>query len=114
MQALAMESFLDHLSTYELIEHWLAVQESFLHDASQLPVGSVRVVELETLVDSPEETLRSLCEWVAVVDCEDSELWEAWKEDLDPTPNEKYSYRYRERLEEAPGREQHRRILADL
>ena len=76
---------------------------------------SLQVIELETLVAKPVETIRSLCSWLAINDITTSNEWNPWLNLLDTTPNGKYRQQYEHRMHEHVWmKEQHEMIVARL
>merc|ERR1711879_146278 len=114
---MAMLPLTGDLSIYELVQHWLAVHESFARDAEALPSGATKVVRLESLVAEPDRVVTEIIQWLGLagLDDMDENEWENWKLDLRTEPNEKYWEFYREGLDaQRLFREMHKRIVQDF
>ena len=66
MQALAMGAFVDDLDLSQLVEHWLAVEESLRGEVRRHPGGSLAMLSLEGFTSRPRATVASLLAWIGV------------------------------------------------
>mmetsp|Transcript_38711 Transcript_38711/g.75674 ORF Transcript_38711/g.75674 Transcript_38711/m.75674 type:complete len:398 (-) Transcript_38711:44-1237(-) len=122
MQAIAMKKGeFGSQSLYDLIEHWLAVEESLASDLEHLPQGSYKVLTVNQVAAAPLDTLQTLFEWLGVESVTElrrtKQMWllDAWAEAMDPKPDDKYKVWYAEELaKSSTAREQHSRIMRDF
>jgi len=117
MYALAMEKFSNGssiLSTYEAVEQWIAIQETFLSDCEHLPDDSYRIIQLEDLAKNPDLIMTPIFSWLGLEQDFESEEWDDWLLDVESHPNQNYRVEYQQRLQIGGFQEDHRKMIEDF
>jgi len=121
MQALAMqEGAFASESTYELVEHWLALEEGLKGDLAYLPPGSHRSLRLDQVVANPLGVMNDLFVWLGLPEVSTlraegrATALDEWSTSVMRNPDDKYKEVYHTRLQNAAFQEEHARILRDF
>jgi len=122
MQALALqEGGFATESLYELVEHWVAIEESLAGDLALLPDSTYRKLHLEDVAKGPLVVMDDLYAWMGLASIADLQQQGRasaviqWAAAVSPDPDDKYRTLYRKRLSDSPkAASEHARILRDF
>eukprot|EP00277_Geminigera_cryophila_P021506 CAMPEP_0179463328 /NCGR_PEP_ID=MMETSP0799-20121207/45425_1 /TAXON_ID=46947 /ORGANISM="Geminigera cryophila, Strain CCMP2564" /LENGTH=380 /DNA_ID=CAMNT_0021266563 /DNA_START=21 /DNA_END=1160 /DNA_ORIENTATION=+ len=121
MQAMALqEGGFATESMYDLIEHWLAIEESLAADLPFLPENSFRILQLDDVAKNPLLVMQDLFSWLEITPLQELKrsgrgaAVYTWATSVSSAPDDKYKVLYKQKLEDPTFAKQHARILLDF